>query len=91
MLFSKAGRLLLGLYEPIAGRITIDGIPLTPSNASQFRGAMGVVEQDAPLWTGTIRENIRYGNLEASDSDVEDAAKTANAHEFIMALPRVSA
>lgn len=80
---------MLGLYEPISGRITIDGIPLTPNNASLFREYMGVVEQDAPLWSCSIRENIRYGNLGASDSDVEEAAKTANAHEFIMALPRV--
>eukprot|EP00615_Pteridomonas_danica_P000579 CAMPEP_0114359552 /NCGR_PEP_ID=MMETSP0101-20121206/23107_1 /TAXON_ID=38822 ORGANISM="Pteridomonas danica, Strain PT" /NCGR_SAMPLE_ID=MMETSP0101 /ASSEMBLY_ACC=CAM_ASM_000211 /LENGTH=530 /DNA_ID=CAMNT_0001503161 /DNA_START=225 /DNA_END=1817 /DNA_ORIENTATION=+ len=85
---STTGRLLLGLYTPISGRITIDGVALTPSNASSLRSHMGVVEQDAPLWSCSVLENIRYGNLDATDSEVEEAARTANAHEFISSLAK---
>jgi ATP-binding cassette subfamily B protein len=85
---STTGRLLLGLYRPTSGRITIDGEVLTAANAKWFRSHMGVVEQEAPLWSCSILENIRYGDLEATDKDVEQAARTANAHEFISAMPR---
>ena len=74
-------------YEISDGKIRYDGINIGKIKKDDLRRSLGIVLQDTHLFTGTIRENIRYGNLEASDEQVENAAKLANAHEFIMALP----
>ncbi|MCY9207739.1 ABC transporter ATP-binding protein [Bacillus subtilis] len=80
--------LLARFYEPNEGKILIDGTDIkTPTRAS-LRKNMGFVLQDSFLFQGTIRENIRYGRLDASDQEVEAAAKTANAHSFIERLPK---
>lgn len=74
-------------YEIQDGSITYDGIPINEIRKADLRRAMGMVLQDVHLFRGTVRENIRYGKLEATDEEIEQAAKTANAHTFIMKLP----
>ncbi|MBR1640177.1 MAG: ABC transporter ATP-binding protein [Treponema sp.] len=69
-----------------SGRITYDGIPLNDISKASLRKSLGMVQQNTHLFTGTIRENIRYGNLEASDAQVYEAAKLANADSFIRHL-----
>ncbi|USN96154.1 MAG: ABC transporter ATP-binding protein [Candidatus Nomurabacteria bacterium] len=80
--------LLLRLYEPQGGSILIDGQNINQVSQSSLRKAIGVVFQDAALFSGTIRENIAYSNPQASDQDVIDAAKSANADEFISKLEK---
>lgn len=79
--------LLLGFYPVNEGAIFIDGNNLANLKKDDVRSQMGVVLQDPFLFQGSIRENIRYGRLEASDQEVEEAAKLANAHGFISHLP----
>lgn len=80
-------QLLSRFYEPDGGRILIDGKDTRAITRQSLRRAMGFVPQDVFLFEGTIRDNIRYGRLEASDEEVVQAAKEANAHRFIMKLP----
>ncbi|MBS2967692.1 ABC transporter ATP-binding protein [Metabacillus sp. KIGAM252] len=80
--------LLSRFYDPSAGTILIDGMDITQISRPDLRKNMGFVLQDPFLFEGTIRENIRYGRLHASDHEVEEAAKQANAHSFIMKLPK---
>jgi len=75
-------------YEIQDGSITYDGIELRDINKSDLRRTLGMVLQDVHLFKGTIRDNIRYGNLDATDEDVVQAATLANAHSFIMKLPQ---
>ena len=85
---TTVGRLLLGLYRPTAGRILLDGKDLASYDPSWLRATqIGVVEQEPRLFSCSVRENIRYGNLAADDAAVEEAAKVANVHEVITALP----
>ncbi len=70
------------------GQITFDGIPIKNISKSDLRKSLGMVLQDTHLFTGTIRENIRYGNLEASESQIIAAAKLANADQFIRHLEK---
>ncbi len=74
-------------YDPVAGRILIDGHDLRDVTQRSLREQIGIVPQDTMLFGGTIRENILYGRLDASGEEVIAAAKAANAHDFIMALP----
>ena len=74
-------------YEIHGGVITYDGIDITKIRKADLRRSLGFVLQDTHLFTGTIEENIRYGNLEAAEEDVINAAKIANAHSFIRRLP----
>ncbi len=74
-------------YNYDTGKITLDGIDLKEIKRSSLRSHMGFVLQDSYLFHGTIRENIRYGRLEATDDEVVAAAKAANAHDFIHKLP----
>ncbi len=75
-------------YEPQSGRITIDGIDLRDVRLSALRAAIGIVPQEAQLFRGTIADNIRYGRLEASDEEVREAARQANAEEFVLGFPQ---
>lgn len=68
------------------GKITYDGIPLNDIAKDSLRKSLGMVQQNTHLFTGTIRDNIRYGNLEASDKQIYEAAKLANADHFIRHL-----
>jgi ATP-binding cassette subfamily B protein len=78
--------LLLGLYRPDAGVVQVLGVDVTRLPLHQLRGEIGVVFQDAALFSGTIRENIAYGRPDATASEIEDAARRANAHEFVARL-----
>ncbi|MCU9595620.1 ABC transporter ATP-binding protein/permease [Caldibacillus thermolactis] len=79
--------LLMRLYEPHEGAIYIDGINIQKITRESLRSFYGFVLQEVFLFEDTIRENIRFGQLDASDEEVEAAAKKANAHSFIMKLP----
>ena len=78
--------LLSRFYDIKEGSITIDGIPIEKINRSVLRRNVAMVLQDTHLFTGTVRENIRYGRLDATDEEVVEAAKIASAHSFIMNL-----
>lgn len=78
--------LLIRLYEPNSGSITIDGQDISSVTQQSLRQSIGVVFQDPALFSGTIFENISYANPKASDAQVVAAAKAANAHEFIAKL-----
>ncbi|MCH7660239.1 MAG: ABC transporter ATP-binding protein [Euryarchaeota archaeon] len=80
-------KLLLRLYDVNRGEIRVDGHDVRDLTLSRLRGAIGYVGQDAYLFDGTVTENIRYGNFEADDEEVQDAARAAEAHEFIRDLP----
>lgn len=79
--------LLARFYDPNSGKILIDGHDIQQVKRSSLRSHMGFVLQDSYLFQGTVRENIRYGRLDATDSEVEEAARLANAHSFIVKLP----
>ncbi len=74
-------------YEPLSGRITIDGKDIAGLDTHALRSQVAMVGQDVRLFTGSVRENIRYGRLDAGDAEVEQAARDAMADDFIRALP----
>jgi len=74
-------------YEVSEGSITVDGIDIRDIKLRSLRKNIGVVQQDVYLFTGTVMDNIRYGRPDATEEEVIEAAKNANAHEFIMELP----
>jgi ATP-binding cassette subfamily B protein len=80
--------LLCRFYEPTEGQIRINGHDYTDYTLQSIHSRIGIVLQTPHLFSGTVRENIRYGRLEASDIDVEEAAKVAGAHDFILTLPK---
>lgn len=80
--------LITRFYDIEQGSITIDGIDLREIKKASLRKAIAVVLQDTHLFTGTIRENIRYGKRSATDQEVEQAARLANAHQFIKKLAK---
>lgn len=84
---STAARLLMRFYDPLAGRITIDWHDIADLTLDSLRDQVAVVLQEGVLFGTTIRENIAYGRLDASDDEIEEAARQANAHDFIEALP----
>ncbi len=75
-------------YDIDEGKITIDGVDVREIARDDLRRNIAMVLQDTHLFTGTIRENIRYGRLDATDEEVEQAARTASAHSFIMRLEK---
>ncbi|CAF4034340.1 unnamed protein product [Rotaria sp. Silwood2] len=79
--------LFLRYYEPSSGRITIDGRPITDCNVKELRQNIGVVNQEPILFSMSIYENIRFGKVNATRIEIEQAAREANAHNFIMQLP----
>lgn len=80
--------LLTRFYEINNGRITIDGTDIQDIHKDRLRQKLGIVLQDAYVFSSTIRENIRYGRLDATDEEIEEAAKLANADSFINKLPK---
>lgn len=74
-------------YDPTNGQVIIDGQDIRKVTIASLRSHIGIVPQDTVLFSGTIRDNIAYGRRDALDSEVEAAAKAANAHEFIMGKP----
>ncbi|MGA2112825.1 MAG: ABC transporter ATP-binding protein [Anaerolineales bacterium] len=79
--------LLPRFYDPTEGRITIDGHDLRDITFESLRAQIGIVLQETTLFTGTIRDNIAYGKPDASQEDIEAAAKAAAAHAFVMEFP----
>lgn len=80
-------QLITRFYEPVKGEVLIDGRPVEDYNLKTLRRAIGFVLQEAFLFSTTIRENIAYGNPNVTDAQVLDAAKRAQAHDFIMEMP----
>ncbi len=80
-------KLLLRFYDVTAGRVMLDGYDLRELRQEDIRRAIGLVSQDVFLFHGTVRENIAYGDPQAPDHLIVEAAKVAEAHEFVMALP----
>lgn len=85
---SSVFQLLLRFYDPQAGRILVDGVPIAQADPAEVRRRMALVPQDPAIFSMSVAENIRYGRPDASDAEVQDAAKAAAAHAFIDALPQ---
>ncbi len=80
--------LLARFYDPTEGRILVDGQDIREFNVHSLRRQVGIVMQDNILFSGTIADNIKYGRMGATDAEMIEAAKAANAHEFIAKLPQ---
>ncbi|GAH66476.1 unnamed protein product, partial [marine sediment metagenome] len=74
-------------YDPTAGRVTIDGQDIRMVRLTSLRKQIGIVPQETILFSGSIRDNISYGKMEATDKEIVEATKKANAHNFISSLP----
>ena len=85
---STTFQLLLRFYDPASGRITIDGVDISQAKPEDVRARIGLVPQETVLFGTTARENIRYGRPNASDADIEAAARAAGADDFIRELPQ---
>ncbi|MGZ3999204.1 MAG: ABC transporter ATP-binding protein [Mucilaginibacter sp.] len=79
--------LIARFYDPTSGRVLIDGKDITDFTIDGLRGQIGYVLQDTALFYGSVRENIAYGRPEATEEEIIEAAKLANAHEFIARMP----
>jgi ATP-binding cassette subfamily B protein len=79
--------LLCRFYDPVRGRVLIDGHDLRDVRLDSLRSQVGIVMQDTFIFSGTIRDNIRYGRPDATDAEVEAAARSVRAHDFIAHLP----
>ncbi|MBB3110433.1 ATP-binding cassette subfamily B protein [Paenibacillus phyllosphaerae] len=79
--------LLSRFYDPVQGAVKVDGIDIRGVTIESLRSQVGVVLQDTFIFSGTIRDNIRFGRLNATDAEIVEAAKAVDAHEFIMSLP----
>jgi ABC-type multidrug transport system fused ATPase/permease subunit len=75
-------------YDATAGRVTIDGVDVKQYRVRSLREKIGIVLQDPVLFSGTIADNLRYGRLDATREEIEQAARAAHAHEFISRLPK---
>lgn len=84
---STTFNLIPRFYDPTSGEILLDGIDLRDITQASLREHIGIVPQETLLFGGTIRENIRYGKLDATEDEIIAAAKAANAHQFITELP----
>ncbi|MFW8636966.1 ABC transporter transmembrane domain-containing protein [Cribrihabitans pelagius] len=80
-------QLIQRFYDPNQGQVLLDGVPLSALKRDDFRHHIAIVPQDPAIFAASARDNIRFGRPEASDAEVEAAAKAAAAHEFISALP----
>jgi len=79
--------LIARFHDPTSGAIRVNGIDIRDIRLRSYRKLLGIVQQDVFLFDGTVRENIAYGRSDAADAEIEDAARAANAHDFIMQLP----
>src|SRR5690606_28063849 len=73
-------------YEPTSGAILLDGVDYRERSLGWLQSNLGIVLQQPHLFSGSVRENIRYGRLEATDAEIEHTARLVNAHEFITQL-----
>ncbi len=85
---STTAQLILRFYEPLIGEIIVDGKNYTEYQLSDYRKHIAIVPQDVLLFGGSIYDNIKYGNIEATKEEITNAAKKANAYEFIMNFPQ---
>jgi ATP-binding cassette subfamily B protein len=85
---STVFQLLLRFHDPESGRVLIDGVDVRQLDPARLRESIALVPQDPVIFGTTARENLRYGRLEASDTEIEAAARSAEAHEFLTALPQ---
>ena len=85
---STVFRLLLRFYDPTEGEIRLDGVDIAKVDPAKLRSRMAMVAQDAPLFSGSAADNIRFGREEASPTEVIEAAKAAQAEEFVRNLPK---
>jgi ABC-type multidrug transport system fused ATPase/permease subunit len=83
---STLAKLVARFYDPVEGRVLVDGHDLRAVASASLRSQMGIVPQEAFLFSGTVRENIAFGKPDATDSEVEAAAAAVGAHEFVAAL-----
>jgi ATP-binding cassette subfamily B protein len=81
-------RLILRFYDARSGRVTVDGVDVRDLSYTSLRGAIGYVSQDVFLFHGTVRENVAYGRMDATQEEIEEAARLAEAHDFILELPQ---
>jgi ATP-binding cassette subfamily B protein len=84
---STVFQLLLRFHDPQAGNVRLDGIDLRDFDPGELRGRIALVPQDPVIFATSARENLRYGKLDASDREIEAAARSAEAHDFLEALP----
>lgn len=84
---STITKLLLRFYDPTQGSITLDDVPLNEWDVKSLRDSIGLVSQDVFLFHGTVRENLAFARPEATDSEIIEVAKLAEAHDFILELP----
>ena len=80
--------LLQRFYDPIEGEIRLDGVAINRLQLKWFRSQMGLVSQEPTLFATSIKENILFGKEDANEEDIVEAAKAANAHDFISQLPQ---
>lgn len=83
-------KLLQGFYQPTNGRISVDGIPLETYDLQWLRQNMAIVSQEIVLFSTTIRQNIMYGNSNATESDMEEVAKLTNLDKIVQKFPQVN-
>ena len=83
--------LIARFYDPVAGRVALDGHDLRDLTVRTLRASIALVLQEPILFTGTIRENVAYGRPDARAEEIENAARAANIHDFIAALPVLGA
>jgi len=79
--------LICRFYDPTAGRVTIDGVPLPDLALADLRGRIAMVTQQTELFNESIHYNIKYGRWDATDEEIEEAARKAHAHDFIADFP----
>jgi len=79
--------LVARFHDPTSGRILLNGADIRGFRLRTYRDLLAIVQQDVFLFDGSVRDNIAYGRQDATDAEVEDAARRANAHEFIVKLP----
>jgi subfamily B ATP-binding cassette protein MsbA len=85
---STIASLLPRFYDVTGGRITVDGTDIKAVTLDSLREQVGIVPQETLLFNGSVYDNIKYGRLDATEAEIIDAAKAANAHEFILNLPK---
>jgi ATP-binding cassette subfamily B protein len=84
---TTVGYLVARLYEPEEGRVTIDGVDVRDASLASLAATVGVVSQETYLFHASVRENLRFARPEATDDEIEDAARTARIHDLIASLP----
>ena len=80
--------LILRFYDPLSGTVSFDGVPVTQADPADLRARIALVPQDVVVFAASVRENIRFGRIDASDAEIEQAAKAAHAAEFITRMPQ---